>query len=326
MHRLAQEERVDRGADDGEGQHRRGNRPHPAAERRQARAEGQRTDASSGARRQQRVLPPRKVAEEDDRQVCVVPHRPEQIRGGERRRDGERHEERDAHPRAAGEHAERERRQHAGDAEHGVETQKQQQPEQRAGDRREESVAVDVRARVREQRRKEQRLHHHLGVRVAREPDLRDVERQERRRRPRRRRAGQAAAGEVHREHAENRPHADRAPRAGQAVEAVADGDGRRKEVRKLADDRTGVRVLDEEPHEPEAVVVRSLVGRKEEVARERRHRRDDGIAHDDRASLRDLNPFVHVHAGILAADDVFRRREEAPEPKQDERRAAAAR
>ncbi len=176
-----------------------------------------------------------------------------------------------------------------------------------------------MRARVRQDGRKEQRLHRHLGVRVAREPHLRHVQREQRRCRPRRRGAGQASAGKVHSEQPENRPHADRTPRAREAVEAVADRDGRWKEVRKLTDDRTAVGVADEEPHEPDAVVVLSLIGRKEQVARERRHGRDDRIAYDERRLLRDLDPFVHVHARILATDDVFRRWKEAPEPEQYE-------
>ena len=89
--------------------------------------------------------------------------------------------------------------------------------------------------------------------------------------------------------------------------------------VGKLADDRAGVRVLDQESHEPEAVVVRPLIRGEEEVARKRRHGRDDWIPHDERFPLRDLNPFVHVHARILAADDVFRRRKEAPQPEHDQ-------
>ena len=47
--------------------------------------------------------------------------------------------------------------------------------EQRARHRREERVVVHVRARVGEQRREEQRLHHDVDVRIAREPDLDDV-------------------------------------------------------------------------------------------------------------------------------------------------------
>ena len=95
------------------------------------------------------------MAEEHDRQVCIVPHRKEQIGDGKGRRDRERGEERGAHARATGQHGERQRRQHGRDAEHGVETQKEEQPEQRPRDWREEAVAVDVRARVRQDGRKE---------------------------------------------------------------------------------------------------------------------------------------------------------------------------
>ena len=92
--------------------------------------------------------------------------------------------------------------------------------------------------------------------------------------------------------------------------------------MRKLPDHGARGRVLDEKPHEADAVVVLlfTLVRRKEQIARERRHRRDVGIADDDPAALRDLDPFVHVRAGILAADDVFRWRKEPPEAEQDER------
>ena len=43
-------------------------------------------------------------------------------------------------------------------------------------------------------------------------------------------------------------------------------------------------------------------------------------IPGDERAALCDLDPLVHVHAGILAADDVFRRWKIEPQPKADER------
>ena len=249
-----------------------------------------------------------------------MPHRPDEIGGRERRGQRERDEEGGANTRAIGEHAERERRQHGRDPQHRVETQEQQQAEEHASDRREKAVTVDVGAGVGEERGKEQRLHHHLGVGITREPDLDDVQRQECRGDPRGRSANEPAAGEVHRQHPEDRPDTDRAPRAGETVEAVADRDRRRKQVRKLTDDRAGVGVLDRKSHKPQAVVVGPLVRRKEQVARERRHRRHDRIHHHDRAALRDLNPLVHVHSGILAADDVFRRWEEAPEPEQDQR------
>src|SRR5262245_43086035 len=57
----------------------------------------------------------------------------------------------------------------------------------------------------------------------------------------------------------------------------------------------------------------------KKQVARERRHRRDDRIVNDDRAALGDLDPFIHVGSGILATDDVFRWREKSPESDCDE-------
>jgi hypothetical protein len=52
-------------------------------------------------------------------------------------------------------------------------------------------------------------------------------------------------------------------------------------------------------------------MGREEEVAVRPRNRRDHGILDDQRTALGDLDPLVHVRAGILPAHDVLRRREE---------------
>ena len=113
---------------------------------------------------------------------------------------------------------------------------------------------------------------------------------------------------------------AGRAARAREPVQSVANRNRRGIQVRKLSDHGAGVRVLDEETHEAKTVVVVAFVRWKEEIARERRDRRNDRIRDHDCAALRDLQPLVDVAAGILPADDVFRRRKESPEPEEHER------
>ncbi len=189
-----------------------------------------------------------------------MPHQDDEIRDCQAAHHCERQQKGPADAGATGKHPERQRGEHTGNSQHGVEAQEEQQAEQGSRDRREERIVVDVRPAECQQRRKHQCLHHDFGVRVTREPDLNDVERQEGGGSPGGGRAGEAFAREVQRQCAEKSPRADCAPRSGEAVEAVADRDGSREQVGKLADDRAGVRVLDQEPHEPEAVVVRALI------------------------------------------------------------------
>src|SRR3954463_10077507 len=89
--------------------------------------------------------------------------------------------------------------------------------------------------------------------------------------------------------------------------------------MRELANDGAAVGILDEEAHEAQRVVVGAAVRRKEQVARKWRNRGHDWVVHHDGAALRDLNAFVYVRPRILAADDVFGRREEPPEREQHE-------
>ena len=209
---------------------------------------------------------------------------------------------------------------HGRHCQHDVDAEKEQQRKERSRDGSEKRIAVDVGAGGGEHRGEHQRLHHHLRVGIPGEPDLDDVQREETGAGERRRFAEQPCAGEVHREHAEDRPHADRLASAREAVEAVADRDRRRVEVRELADHRARRRILDEEPHEADAVVRLAGVLREEQIARERRHGRDRVVLHDERAALRDLDAGVHVHTGILSADHIFGRREKAPGSEGDER------
>ena len=65
--------------------------------------------------------------------------------------------------------------------------------------------------------------------------------------------------------------------------------------MRKLTHNGARVWVHKEEAHEAQAVVIVSLVRRKEQIARECRHRGNDRILQDDRAALSDLNAFVDV-------------------------------
>ena len=168
--------------------------------------------------------------------------------------------------------SQREGRQHAGYAEDGVKTQKQEQAEKGPRDRREERVAIDVRPRARQQRSEEQRLHREFRIRITRKPDFCDVERQEARGREGRCRSDEPAASEVHRQHAKDGPDTDRSPCPREAIESVADRNRRRKEMRKLPDSRAGLGVLQEETHEAQAVVVEALIRGKKQVARKWRH------------------------------------------------------
>ncbi len=95
--------------------------------------------------------------------------------------------------------------------------------------------------------------------------------------------------------------------------------------MRELAHDRPPRRVLDEEPHEPQAVVGRVLVGREEEVAERRRHGGDDRVLDEQAPALGNLDPFVDIRARVLAAHHVlgWRQVEEQPcehETQRDER------
>ena len=91
----------------------------------------------------------------------------------------------------------------------------------------------------------------------------------------------------------------------------------------KLPHDRPIVRVEQKESHEAAAVVAGSVEGGKEEVAKLGWDSRHHGVLHGQRASLRDLDPFVHVDPGIPAAHDVLGRwhEEEDRKGEPDERR-----
>jgi hypothetical protein len=215
-------------------------------------------------------------------------------------------------------------RESAGDGAGGddrVEPQEEQQTKQRPRHGCEEWIVVHVRARAGEQRRKEQRLHHDIGVRVAREPHLHAVEREEQRGGGSRRPPEQPRAEEIHRQHAEDSPRRDRRPRAGQPEQRVADRDRRGVEVRELPDDRSAIGIEHVEAHEARReILVRRPVAWQEQIARKGRHRRDDGVRPHDRAVLRDLHAFVQVDARILPADHILGWRQEAPARQQRER------
>ena len=182
--------------------------------------EEQEQPAGPGAQRG--VLPRRQVRQKDDRHLEVLPHRPHRVPGPQRRGDDERRPERP--PVALSRHeTEHRARDHGAHRHDGIEAQEQQQTEQDAGDGREKRIVIHVRARIRQQRREQERLHDDVGVGVAREPDLDDVEREQRRGGRRRRAAKQPRAEEIHRQHAEDAPEPHRAPRARQPVERVAD-------------------------------------------------------------------------------------------------------
>ena len=111
---------------------------------------------------------------------------------------------------------------------------------------------------------------------------------------------------------AEDRPRAHGLSRPAQAVQAVAD-------ARSTPETGAGTArrpcpacgILDEEPHEPGAVVRRRVVRREEQVAGGGRHRRDHGIVTMASAPRWAIwIPFVHVGAGVLAAHHVLGRRQ----------------
>ena len=127
--------------------------------------------------------------------------------------------------------------------------------------------------------------------------------------------AEQPRAQDVDADQAEQRPVVRDAAHAGEPVEAVADGDRGGQEVRELAEDRARRGIDDVEAHEPRAVVARRVVRGDHELAELGGHRGDDRIGRQQRAALRDLHAFVDVAAGILAAEDVLRRRPVEPQP-----------
>ena len=316
---MAQVERVHRRRADERGRRHGRAAAHRGRQPPNPRSDGHGAERDQRRHDQRRVLPPGQVRHEHDREPGVGAHRAEHVGGGQRHRDDERQHEGPAET-LPGHDRQREAAEHAGNAEHRVETQEEQEAEQHARHRREEPIAVDLGARVGEQRREQQRLHHDLGVRVAREPHFDHVERQQ----PRRRRPDSLAEhprrSKVHREQPEHRPRTGGPSGAGQAVESVADGNRRGKEVRELPDHPALLRLLNEEAHEPAAVVVGAVLGREEEVAREVRNRRHNGVRRRQGAALRDLHALADVDPGILAADDVLGRREEPPRAEQQER------
>jgi hypothetical protein len=131
---------------------------------------------------------------------------------------------------------------------------------------------------------------------------------------------GEPRRHEINGKHAQNRPDAHGPPCAGQAVDSVADRNGSGEKVWELPDDASILRILNEEAHETQRVVVGSTVRGEEQIAGERRHRGHHRIVDDNRAPLRDLNALVHVGSRILTTNDVFRRREESPQPETDNR------
>ena len=319
--RLAEEERVDRRCADHErASSDRGAAPDHGRQRRDcARRRPAPPSASASASRERGVLPPRQVAREDDRQVGVRAHRAEQVRPASEHGRGERTpRERPAHAAARRPPPSASAGQHAGDAEHGVEAQEQQQAEQQAGDRREErDRRRRARARSRAAPRRAapaSRLRRSDSARTRPAIDVAASAGRRGRRPPARPTSRAPAKYTASTPRIAHTPTVRRAP--GQAVEAVADRNRCGKEVRKLADDRARVRVLDEEPHERGRCSSRSRCSRrKEQVAREVRHRRrrpDRGRR--ARRAARSGSPSLMYDAGILAADDVFRRREEPPQ------------
>ncbi len=259
-------------------------------------------DSSRGCQPEHGVLPRGQVADEDNRKVRVRAHRTEQI---QRRKRGDRREDNQKrHLRSLSvERRQRDSGRDTRDPEDSVEPQEKQQPEQHPGNRRKEAVAVDVCPRVRQERGKEQRLHDHLGVRVPGEPHLDDVKGQQTACCRGRRSSDQPRSREVERQQPKQGPDPHGPECARQSIDAVANRNRRGKQVRELADDGPAAGILDEEAHEPRAVVVLSLMRRKKQVARKGRHGGDDRIPNHQGSTLRDLNPFVHVGARILPAD-----------------------
>jgi hypothetical protein len=193
--------------------------------------------------------------------------------------------------------------------------------QQQSGDGRKESVFVGFGPRECQQRREHERLHQHFGVWNACVPNLDDADGQQRRAHGRRRPPDEPCPGEVHRKQPEDGPKADDLARTGQPIDAVGDGNPRGVQVWELPHDRRGRRIQHEEAHEAVAVIV-GIVGRPEEQRSEGwRHRARRLVDPDQRSSLRNPDPLVHVDAGILAADDVFRGRHEEvdPQPTEDQ-------
>jgi hypothetical protein len=183
-----------------------------------------------------------------------------------------------------------------------------------------------MRARVREQCREQQRLHHHLRVWIPRKPDFDHVESEQRCRRSRGERPEQPKGKKVDRENTERRPCRKCVQGSRQPIDSVTDRDRGWKEMRKLSDDRAGIGVLHEEAHEARTVVIGAWMTlgvemlRNEQLACEVRQAGNHGILNDERAALRDLDPFIHVHTRVLAPDDVFGRRSKAESAKERQR------
>ncbi len=180
--------------------------------------------------------------------------------------------------------------------------------------------SVDERARGGEQCGEAQRLHHDLGVRVPGVPNLNHVEGEQQRASERHTAAEESRSRDIHRHQAQDGPETGRPPRARQTINPVADGDGRRVQVRELTDDRPLRRIEDVEPHEAQPVVGLALVLRVEHVAKPGRHGADHGIADDERSALRDLDAFVQVDARIFPAHHILGGRKEHPDAQRDER------
>ncbi len=176
-----------------------------------------------------------------------------------------------------------------------------------------------MRSRICQERRKEERLHDDLGVGILREPHGDHIQRQKPCGGGGNGAACEARRREIHGQEAEDGPDANGATSTCQSVDPVADGDRGGEQMGKLSNNGAALDVLHEEAHEPQRVVVSAAVRRKEHVACKRRHGRHDRIVNHDRATLRDLDALVHVGSGILAADDVFRRRKEPPRAERDD-------
>ena len=124
----------------------------------------------------------------------------------------------------------------------------------------EERVAFLMRARNRQQRREEQGLHHDFRIRVRGVEHVGEVEHQQNARRERGRAAHQPHAQEIHCGDTQDRPDPRDAQRRADAGQVVRDRDRCRVEVRKLTDDTAGIRILQEETHEPVVEVLEETV------------------------------------------------------------------
>ena len=276
-------------------------------------------DRGAGCRNSEREsngLPDRNRGEESDRKARVRAKRSEVVRNRRQGEGCERDKQRGARPLTC-KHAEEKTDTDSGHTEDGVEPQKEQQPQQGAGDRREKPVAVNVRAGIGQERCEEERLHDQLGIRIPGKPDRRDVERKEQSGGERRRSAEQTDADEVDRDHAEHGPEGCDVSRATQPIQPIADRDGHREQMRELTDTHAGVRVPQRETHEPDAVVIlprvsfRIIVAREEQVAGKRGHRRDHRFDDAERSSLCDLRALVEVRPWVLSGHDVLGSRSE---------------